>query len=239
MFIYSLIGLFIYGFPRIILIKKKQLKIYWLREIILSLFMAYLTCFLKQLCRLHIWGDGLTRELYFWFNFDNINANINLIPFKSITEYLYTTNSAVDDWGAISSLNLLANLMLFLPLGIFAPLLWIKLRSFKSILLLGIGFVTTIEFIQYFIGRSSDIDDIILNSLSILIGFSIFRLLQLGYDRYNQKTRSTNLATDKSLIEIGGEFSTSVPLTTVHTVLVYGGSKLCRTQNLISCRYAL
>jgi len=199
MFIYSLIGLFIYGVPRIILIKKKQLKIYWLREIILSLFVAYLSGLLSQTIMPDFtFVDSLTRELYFWFNFDNINANINLIPFKSITEYLYTTNSAVDDWGAISSLNLLANLMLFLPLGIFAPLLWIKLRSFKSILLLGIGFVTTIEFIQYFIGRSSDIDDIILNSLSILIGFSIFRLLQLGYDRYNQKTRSTNLATDKS-----------------------------------------
>ncbi|BAM46179.1 hypothetical protein AXY_00470 [Amphibacillus xylanus NBRC 15112] len=200
MFIYSLIGLFIYGVPRIILIKKKQLKIYWLREIILSLFVAYLSGLLSQTIMpdFTFGVDSLTRELYFWFNFDNINANINLIPFKSITEYLYTTNSAVDDWGAISSLNLLANLMLFLPLGIFAPLLWIKLRSFKSILLLGIGFVTTIEFIQYFIGRSSDIDDIILNSLSILIGFSIFRLLQLGYDRYNQKTRSTNLATDKS-----------------------------------------
>lgn len=200
MFIYSFIGLFIYGVARIILIKKKQLKIYWLREIILSLFVAYLSGLLSQTIMPDFtFGiDSLTGELYFWFNFDNINASINLIPFKSITEYLYTTNSAVDDWGAISSLNLLANLMLFLPLGIFAPLLWTKFRLFKRILLLSIGFVTTIEFIQYFIGRSSDIDDIILNSLSILIGFSIFRLLELGYHRYNHKTRSINLTTDKA-----------------------------------------
>lgn len=41
----------------------------------------------------------------------------------------------------------------------------------------GIMISTTVEIFQYFIGRSSDIDDIILNTVGVCIGFLIYKCL--------------------------------------------------------------
>ena len=46
----------------------------------------------------------------------------------------------------------------------------------------------SIELFQYFIGRSSDIDDIITNLLGGIIGFIVFKLL----DRFLKKTTFWN-----------------------------------------------
>ena len=40
------------------------------------------------------------------------------------------------------------------------------------------GGTFAVEFIQYFIGRSSDIDDIILNVISIVVGYGIYSVLK-------------------------------------------------------------
>ena len=65
---------------------------------------------------------------------------------------------------------LLGNIIMFMPLGFFPALLWRRWRWWKSLLA---GFCTSsaIEFIQFFIGRSTDIDDVILNTTGALAGF--------------------------------------------------------------------
>lgn len=40
-----------------------------------------------------------------------------------------------------------------------------------------LGITFSVEFFQYFIGRSSDIDDIITNVLGAIIGYAIFKVL--------------------------------------------------------------
>ena len=72
---------------------------------------------------------------------------------------------------------LLGNIIMFMPLGFFPALLWRRWRWWKSLLA---GFCTSasIEFIQFFIGRSTDIDDVILNTTGALAGFWIFWLLR-------------------------------------------------------------
>ena len=73
---------------------------------------------------------------------------------------------------------LLGNIIMFMPLGFFLALLWRRWKWWKSLLA---GFCTSvsIEFIQFFIGRSTDIDDVILNTTGALVGFWIFCLLRL------------------------------------------------------------
>lgn len=73
---------------------------------------------------------------------------------------------------------LLGNIIMFMPLGFFPALLWRRWKWWKSLLA---GFCTSvsIEFIQFFIGRSTDIDDVILNTTGALVGFWIFCLLRL------------------------------------------------------------
>ena len=77
----------------------------------------------------------------------------------------------------------LLNIVMFIPLGFFLPIVfWSKLNFAKTA---GITFLVTlcIETIQYFIGRSSDIDDIIANLLGGIIGYLIFKLCSILFSR--------------------------------------------------------
>lgn len=81
---------------------------------------------------------------------------------------------------------MVANIGIFSPVGFFTALLWRKPRWWKSIL---VGFCAsfTIEFVQLFIGRSSDIDDVILNTAGALAGFWLFCLLQAIFPNFIEK----------------------------------------------------
>lgn len=81
---------------------------------------------------------------------------------------------------------LLGNIGMFLPIGFFPALLWRKPRWWKS-MLLGALTSTTIEFVQFFIGRSTDIDDVILNTTGSLIGYWMFWLLRKLLPGWTQK----------------------------------------------------
>ena len=74
-------------------------------------------------------------------------------------------------------INLAGNLLIFVPLGFFAPLLWRKLRHWWAAPGLSMGVSCLIEFLQLFLGRSVDIDDVILNTLGGLAGYILFCLL--------------------------------------------------------------
>lgn len=78
---------------------------------------------------------------------------------------------------------LLGNIGMFLPLGFFTALLWRKPSWWKSTLT-GLLSSCTIEFVQFFIGRSTDIDDVILNTTGAILGYVLFwffRLLCPGF----------------------------------------------------------
>lgn len=66
------------------------------------------------------------------------------------------------------------NIMLFIPLGFFMPIVFKSTRKFYKTVLISFAITFSIEFFQYFIGRSSDIDDIITNLLGAIIGYVIF-----------------------------------------------------------------
>ena len=81
---------------------------------------------------------------------------------------------------------MLANIGIFLPIGFFPALLWRKWRWWKS-LLLGCGASCSIEFIQFFIGRSTDIDDVILNTAGALLGFWLYCLARALFPKFCAK----------------------------------------------------
>jgi len=68
------------------------------------------------------------------------------------------------------------NIMMFIPLGIFVPVVFEKTRKFYRTAFIAFLVTFSVEFFQYFIGRSSDIDDIIANLLGGIIGYGIFRI---------------------------------------------------------------
>ena len=93
-----------------------------------------------------------------------------LTPFQEIRRAL----GHMSYWGLFM---LLGNIIMFMPIGFFPALLWRKWRWWRS-LLTGFCASVSIEFIQFFIGRSTDIDDVILNTAGALLGFWIFWLLR-------------------------------------------------------------
>ncbi|HML69632.1 MAG TPA: VanZ family protein [Clostridia bacterium] len=69
----------------------------------------------------------------------------------------------------------LLNIVLFVPLGFLLPLIWESENGFCKILLAGVLFSLLIECSQLLNLRSTDIDDLLLNTLGAVVGFALFR----------------------------------------------------------------
>ncbi len=69
------------------------------------------------------------------------------------------------------------NIILFIPLGFFLPVVFKSNRKAYKTILVTFALTFGVEIFQYFIGRSSDIDDIMTNLLGGMIGFIVFKLL--------------------------------------------------------------
>ena len=84
-------------------------------------------------------------------------GGINLVPFSEL-------HFPLSSWDVYS---LVANVVLFVPLGFFVRLFWQK--TYISLL---VHFLISvcIEIIQIFIGRTCDVDDVICNTLGGVIG---------------------------------------------------------------------
>lgn len=96
--------------------------------------------------------------------------NINLIPFRSISPYLRNITEPY------AFKNIIANILVFIPLGFFVSNKNSK-NVFKA-LIICLGVILSIECIQllFKIGFF-DVDDIILNFIGSLIGMGINKIL--------------------------------------------------------------
>ena len=75
--------------------------------------------------------------------------------------------------------NLLGNFVLFLPMGIFLPCIFKKLRRIYKTVPLIMGMVVLVELLQFATKRGfADIDDLILNTAGAAAGYFIFWLVQ-------------------------------------------------------------
>ena len=70
---------------------------------------------------------------------------------------------------------LVGNVVMFIPFGFFAALLWRGCTWGRS-LLAGLLLSGLIESCQLCVGRAFDIDDIFLNVLGVLCGYGLWRL---------------------------------------------------------------
>lgn len=96
---------------------------------------------------------------------------VHLIPFDTI-------RWALRRGGALFTINVLGNLLAFVPLGCLLPLWSARLRSAWAIGWLALLTSVTIEVLQWgFTLRVADIDDVILNVVGALIGYAACVLL--------------------------------------------------------------
>lgn len=101
----------------------------------------------------------------------------NFIPFQSIMTILSkgVAVNADEIPGTIFS-NLLGNILLFVPFPVLLRKALSARPSTKRIILLGLGFSICIEILQFFLGRTMDVDDIILNAIGVVLGVCIGKL---------------------------------------------------------------
>lgn len=92
------------------------------------------------------------------------------------------------------------NILLFVPMGLLAPIIWKSMNKLTNIIGIGFFFTLLIEISQLLNHRRTDIDDILLNVLGAVIGFGFFKL----WDRFtNSKFQLNNSAAVELPIYIG------------------------------------
>ena len=74
--------------------------------------------------------------------------------------------------------NLAGNVFMFIPLGIFLPAIWSGCRKFLRLITVSASLIFLIETLQYVTGLGScDVDDLLLNSPRIIIGYFIWKII--------------------------------------------------------------
>lgn len=169
MFPYMLIAVPIVLCIRFFICSKRKLKINWYHEITLFIFSLFLVGLASQtiIPKFEIgMNGGLSIS-------KNGMGEINLIPFK----VLFDTYREVFENGYINYfiINFLGNIIIFIPLGFFIPLLWDITN--KKVILIGFCSSLFIELCQLFLARGTDVDDLILNTLGVCVGLVLYRIL--------------------------------------------------------------
>ena len=102
---------------------------------------------------------------------------INLIPFRVFRES-FILRRATGSWGYFV-INVVGNIVMFLPLGFFPCLLW---GEGKNGLLRGTGTALSaslcVEFCQLFQPRAADVDDLWLNALGGALGYGVYQAIR-------------------------------------------------------------
>ena len=131
-------------------------KLDWLRRIGLSFLVPYLFLVFAVTVFLRSSADGY---------------NLILEPFKSYRDY------HIDEFTWV---QIRANVLLFIPIGFFLPMI-IK-KPFFMPLIAGVGVSVTIELLQLVLRRGTcETDDVISNSIGLLIGFVVFWTLKAAF----------------------------------------------------------
>ena len=152
----------------------------WTNEVIRGLFVCYLTGLINLILVpsnlwSKIWAIIFTgqsgSDLYLF------SGSFNFVPsvIKCISGELTL--------GSWVKTMLLGNFLMFVPLGLFLPFVFPKLQK-KKVFVFALIIPVFIEIIQPVIGRSFDVDDVILNFLGIMSGYlaalAIKRLITKG-----------------------------------------------------------
>ena len=138
------------------LIKNNQ-KFCFYKEVFMLLFIIYVMC-LFEIVTLQDYNYGLS----------------NYIPFREMFRYEIGSRLFIK--------NIIGNILLFLPYGYFTAD-YLKSKKILSICFLTMLVSLTIEFVQLNIGRTFDIDDVILNTLGGMCGYLLYRLIERIKDK--------------------------------------------------------
>lgn len=155
--------------------EEKKRKLF--RKIEILLFTAYLAV----LCYFLFFADSMGRT------YSERTYHYNLIPFKEITRF-WVYRHSLDFWSVM--INLVGNVVVFLPVGAFLPGLFAGCRKIFLTVLLSFEFSLTVEMIQLVCKVGCfDVDDIILNTLGGFLGYLLYWILRWAWRKKNEEKK--------------------------------------------------
>lgn len=95
----------------------------------------------------------------------NTTSGLNIVPFTEIFRYKIGSS--------LFLFNVIGNILIFVPFGYFVSG-YVKASKVSHILFISLITSLTVELVQLQIGRSLDIDDVILNVAGSILGFLLF-----------------------------------------------------------------
>ena len=163
--------------------RKKRNKLFRMLEILL--FAVYLAVLCYFLFFADIMGRTYSDRVYHY----------NLMPFKEIGRF-WTYRYTLGFWAVM--LNLLGNVVAFIPFGMFLPRLFPACRRCILTVVLAFEFSLCVEILQLIwkVG-SFDVDDILLNTLGGVFGFLIYRIFVWMRGRVCKRNCSTEEKNEK------------------------------------------
>ena len=179
-----LVGL-LYIIFRFLKLKKNNSDINYKREILYLIFICYIVgLFNLVLVPINFWN-------IIWYNiFYNFNEN----PFAGIFDFSYNFIPTIykiiigeytlDSW---VKAMIVGNFLMFIPMGILLSLCFENVNK-KNIFKYAVLIPLAIEVLQLVVGRSFDIDDLLMNFLGIVIGYFIVELVKKLKCLINVKT---------------------------------------------------
>ena len=119
------------------------------------------------------WGSKLTYAQL-------LRRNMSLVPFHTIGSYWRVVSRW--EWNYMFRhcvINLVGNVVLFIPAGYLLPRLWKTLRNFFCFLLTCVLAISLVELLQLVtLLGSLDVDDLILNLCGMILGYITFMIIK-------------------------------------------------------------
>lgn len=166
---YMVIAVPIYLIIRFLMLRKSSRKFNLYHEIALLIFVIFIVGLASQtvIPKIELGINGNINIL------KNGKHGINLLPLKVLFEtYREVFINLNINYFII---NFLGNIIMFMPIGFFIPLLW-EIPD-KKIIIVGFLFSLFIEVCQLFLNRGTDVDDLILNTLGTILGLLVYKFL--------------------------------------------------------------
>lgn len=135
----------------------------WIHRFLIVLFMLYIAA----MAYLLFFSEQLNRT--------NGNYEYNLVLLKEIKRGFWCYRNGMKGYFL---LNVVMNVVAFMPFGFLLPLIHSGHRKFSHIVFLGFEMTLFIELVQLLLRVGSfDVDDILLNMTGAILGFLLFKLL--------------------------------------------------------------
>ncbi|MCW3168497.1 VanZ family protein [Chryseobacterium sp. 09-1422] len=112
-----------------------------------------------------------------FFGMGRFQYDDNIVRFQPVVSTIWFIKGTVS-WFNIVKI-VLGNVVMFIPFG-FLGWVFPQLKDLKSLIIAFVSAIVIVEALQYFSRMGVfDIDDIILNTLGVYLGWKIFRFIEL------------------------------------------------------------